>query len=144
MVRKLRRLPWAANEAYLVRCLIGAARARVSSAPLAASLGAGLAHYHPSLGVALADAVLEEVRSHQPCLQQAQGGLSGATQELAGLQRGRQAGYTTTSCWASHFAECHAWRGAAPQAHGHARNISLREVHWVDKKEVLVFLSFGA
>lgn len=61
MVRKLRRLPWAANEAYLVRCLIGAARARASAAPLAASLGAGLAHYHPSLGVALADAVLEEV-----------------------------------------------------------------------------------
>ena len=61
VVRKLRRLPWAANEAYLVRCLIGAARARASAAPLAASLGAGLAHYHPSLGVALADAVLEEV-----------------------------------------------------------------------------------
>ena len=60
MVRKLRRLPWAANEAYLVRCLIGAARARVGAAPLAASLAAGLARYHPSLGVALADAVLEE------------------------------------------------------------------------------------
>ncbi|KAK9825703.1 hypothetical protein WJX81_008105 [Elliptochloris bilobata] len=63
VVRKLRRLPWAANEAYLVRCLISVARSRVSSAPLAASLGAGLAHYHPSLGVALADAVLEEVRA---------------------------------------------------------------------------------
>ena len=48
-----------------MRCLISAARARASSAPLAASLGAGLAHYHPSLGVALADSVLEEVRHRQ-------------------------------------------------------------------------------
>lgn len=62
VVRKLRRLPWAANEAYLVRCLMGAARARVSAAPHVASLAAGLARYHPSLGVALADAVLEEAR----------------------------------------------------------------------------------
>jgi len=67
VVRKLRRLPWAASEAYLVRCLMGAARARVSAAPHVASLAAGLARYHPSLGVALADAVLEEARLLRVC-----------------------------------------------------------------------------
>ncbi|KAK9806738.1 hypothetical protein WJX72_000988 [[Myrmecia] bisecta] len=62
VMRKLRRLPWAAYEAYLVHCLLGAVKGRVSHVPLVASLAAGLSRYHPSLGIAFVDALLEEVR----------------------------------------------------------------------------------
>ncbi|BDA48017.1 Regulator of nonsense transcripts 2 [Coccomyxa sp. Obi] len=62
VLRKLRRLAWAENEAYLVRCMLAAAKARFDDLPLVASLAAGLSRYHPSLAIALPDALLEEVR----------------------------------------------------------------------------------
>ena len=60
VLRKLRRLAWAENEAYLVRCMVAAAKARFDDLPLVASLAAGLSRYHPSLAIALPDALLEE------------------------------------------------------------------------------------
>jgi regulator of nonsense transcripts 2 len=62
VLRKLRRLAWASDEAYVVRTMIAAAKGRFTDLPLVASLAAGLARYHPSLGVALPDALLEEAR----------------------------------------------------------------------------------
>ncbi|CAL8462985.1 g2519 [Coccomyxa elongata] len=62
VLRKLRRLAWAENEGYLVRCMLAAAKARFDDLPLVASLAAGLSRYHPSLAIALPDALLEEVR----------------------------------------------------------------------------------
>ncbi|KAK9907680.1 hypothetical protein WJX75_008040 [Coccomyxa subellipsoidea] len=62
VLRKLRRLAWAENEAYMVRCMLAAAKGRYDDLPLVASLAAGLSRYHPSLAVALPDALLEEVR----------------------------------------------------------------------------------
>jgi len=63
VLRKLRKLPWAANEAYLVRAMLGAMRNRAGAAPLLASLAAGLSRYHPSLGVRLVDTLLEDTRA---------------------------------------------------------------------------------
>ncbi|KAL6779603.1 UPF2 [Auxenochlorella protothecoides x Auxenochlorella symbiontica] len=61
-MNRLRRLPWAECEAYLVRTLVRAAcKGRHSALPSLASLAAGLARYHPSLGVALVDSLLEDV-----------------------------------------------------------------------------------
>ena len=65
MLRKLRKLAWAENEAYLVRVMLKAVKGRFSQVPQVASLASGLARYHPSLGVAFVDALLEEVN---PCL----------------------------------------------------------------------------
>lgn len=62
VLRKLRKLPWAENEEYLVRTMLKAVKGRFSQVPQIASLAAGLARYHPSLGVAFVDALLEEVR----------------------------------------------------------------------------------
>lgn len=42
VLRKLRKLPWADNEWYLVRALLSATRGRAGAAPLLASLAAGL------------------------------------------------------------------------------------------------------
>lgn len=62
MLKKLRRLPWAASEGYLLKTLVRAShKGRFSQIPHIASLAAGLARYHPSLGVALVDEVLEAV-----------------------------------------------------------------------------------
>ena len=61
-MKKLRRLPWAESEAFLVRRLLAAVKGRYSHASTVASLASGLSRYHPSLGIALTDAVLEEVR----------------------------------------------------------------------------------
>ena len=61
VLKKLRRLPWAASEPYLVRVLLKASKGRFSHIPLVASLAANLNRYHPSLGVAVVDALLEEV-----------------------------------------------------------------------------------
>ena len=64
VLKKLRRLPWAAHERYLVRTLVRAShKGRFSQIPAIASLAAGLARYHPSLGVALVDEVLEAVQA---------------------------------------------------------------------------------
>lgn len=63
ILRKLRKLSWAENERYLVRTLLKAVKGRFSQVPQVASLAAGLARYHPSLGVAFVDALLEEVRA---------------------------------------------------------------------------------
>lgn len=62
VLKKLRRLPWAASEPYLLKTLVRASyKGRFSQIPHIASLAAGLARYHPSLGVALVDEVLESV-----------------------------------------------------------------------------------
>ena len=63
VLRKLRRLAWATEEGYVVRTMIAAAKGRFTDLPLVASLAAGLARYHPSLGIALPDALLEEARA---------------------------------------------------------------------------------
>lgn len=65
-LRRLRRLPWAAHEPVLVRVLLASAKGRFTDLPLVASLAAGLSRYHPSLGIALPDALLEEVCT--PCM----------------------------------------------------------------------------
>ncbi len=61
VLRKLRKLSCAENEAYLVRVLLKAVKGRFSQVPQVASLASGLSRYHPSLGVAFVDALLEEV-----------------------------------------------------------------------------------
>lgn len=61
VLRKLRKLSWAENEAYLVRVLLKAVKGRFSQVPQVASLASGLSRYHPSMGVAFVDALLEEV-----------------------------------------------------------------------------------
>ena len=62
VMKKLRRLPWAESEPYLLKTLLRAShKGRFSQIPHIASLAAGLARYHPSLGVGLMDDVLEEV-----------------------------------------------------------------------------------
>ena len=62
MLRKLRRLPWAEYEPYLVHTMLRATKGRYDDLPYVAALCGGLSQYHPSLGVALADALLEEVK----------------------------------------------------------------------------------
>ena len=61
MLRKLRRLPWREHEPYLVRTMLRATKGRYDDLPAVAALAGGLSQYHSSLGVALADALLEEV-----------------------------------------------------------------------------------
>jgi regulator of nonsense transcripts 2 len=64
VVKRLRRLDWSdpGEGAYVAATLLRAARkGRHSQLPLLASLAAGLSRYHPALGVALVDAVVEEV-----------------------------------------------------------------------------------
>ena len=74
VLRKLRKLAWAENEAYLVRVMLKAVKGRFSQVPQVASLASGLSRYHPSLGVAFVDALLEEVSRfvsfHCQCQQQ--------------------------------------------------------------------------
>lgn len=64
VLRKLRKLAWAENEAYLVRVMLNAVKGRFSQVPQVASLASGLARYHPSLGVAFVDGLLEEVSNY--------------------------------------------------------------------------------
>ena len=61
IARTVRRFPWKENEDYLVRCLLSGVKGRFSRIPLLASLAASLSKYHPTLAVALADDLLEEV-----------------------------------------------------------------------------------
>ncbi|PSC71053.1 regulator of nonsense transcripts UPF2 [Micractinium conductrix] len=64
VLKKLRRLPWAAHERYLVKTLLRAShKGRFSQIPHLASLASGLARYHPSFGIALVDEVLEAVEA---------------------------------------------------------------------------------
>jgi regulator of nonsense transcripts 2 len=64
VLKKLRRLPWARFERYLVKTLVRAThKGRFSQIPHIASLAAGLSRYHPSLGVGLVDEVLEAVEA---------------------------------------------------------------------------------
>ncbi|EFN54863.1 hypothetical protein CHLNCDRAFT_134932 [Chlorella variabilis] len=64
VMKKLRRLPWAQYEGYLLKTLLRAShKGRFSQIPHIASLAAGLSRYHPSLGVALVDEVLEAVEA---------------------------------------------------------------------------------
>jgi regulator of nonsense transcripts 2 len=61
-LRRLRKLDFAADGGWLLRAILRTARkGRAAQLPLLASLAAGLARYQPALGVALVDAVLEEV-----------------------------------------------------------------------------------
>ena len=62
VLRKLRRLPWTEYEPYLVHTMLGATKGRYDDLAYVAALCGGLSQYHPSLRVALADALLEEVR----------------------------------------------------------------------------------
>ncbi|KAF8071278.1 UPF2 [Scenedesmus sp. PABB004] len=62
VLKKLLKLPWAEAEPYLLKCLLKVSRLRVSHIGLVASLAGGLAQYHDSLGVALVDLALEDVR----------------------------------------------------------------------------------
>ena len=63
VLKKLRRLPGGPGmEAALVRCLLRSVKGRFAHAALAASITAGLARYRPSLGIALVDALLEDIR----------------------------------------------------------------------------------
>ena len=66
VTRKLRRFSWPEHEHYMVRCLLSAVKGRFSQIPMVASLAASLSKYHPTLGVALADALLEEVPCSRP------------------------------------------------------------------------------
>ena len=50
----------------MVRCLLSAVKGRFSQIPMVASLAASLSKYHPTLGVALADSLLEEVPCPHP------------------------------------------------------------------------------
>ena len=61
VLRKLRRLPWGEYEPYVVRTMLRATKGRYDDLPYVAALCGGLSQYRPSLGVALADALLEEV-----------------------------------------------------------------------------------
>jgi regulator of nonsense transcripts 2 len=61
VLRKLRRLSWKEHEPYLVHTMLGATKGRYDDLPYVAALCGGLSQYHPSLGVALADALLEQV-----------------------------------------------------------------------------------
>ena len=62
MLKKLRRLPWAEHEPYLLATLLRAThKGRFSQIPHIASLAAGLSRYHPTLGVQLVDDVLDGV-----------------------------------------------------------------------------------
>jgi regulator of nonsense transcripts 2 len=64
VLKKLRRLPWADHERYIIKTLLRAShKGRFSQIPHLASLAAGLARYHPTLGVALVDEVLEAVEA---------------------------------------------------------------------------------
>ena len=60
-MRKLRRFPWAEHEGYLVRCLLRTVKGSYAHISTTASVTAALSRYHPSLGVLLADCLLEEV-----------------------------------------------------------------------------------
>ncbi|KAG2482394.1 hypothetical protein HYH03_018672 [Edaphochlamys debaryana] len=62
VLRKLLKLPWREYEQYVVKCLLKVVRGRFSNIPLVSCLAAGLAQYHDSVGVALVDCVLEEIR----------------------------------------------------------------------------------
>lgn len=68
VLRRLRRLPWAQHEGVVVRAMLASAKGRFTDLPLVASLAAGLSRYHPSLGIALPDALLEEVGVRAGCL----------------------------------------------------------------------------
>lgn len=62
VLKKLRRFKWSEDGDYIMRTILRAARKGRHSqlAPLA-SITAGLAKFHPSLGVAVVDSVLEEI-----------------------------------------------------------------------------------
>ena len=66
VLRKLRKLAWTENEPYLVRVFLKAVKGRFSQVPQIASLASGRSRYHPSLGVAFVDALLEEVSHNNP------------------------------------------------------------------------------
>ena len=62
VVRQMRKLPWAENERYVVKCLLKVYRGRFSHIPLVAELLAALGKVRDTLVVKTVDAVLEDVR----------------------------------------------------------------------------------
>jgi hypothetical protein len=65
VLRKLRKLPWADNEWYLVRALLSATRGRAGAAPLLASLAAGLSRCEPCVSRLAGDLQADSSRCQQ-------------------------------------------------------------------------------
>ncbi|CAI6011271.1 unnamed protein product [Closterium sp. NIES-65] len=62
VLRQLRKLPWGECEGYVVRCLVKAHRARFNQIHLLASLVAALSRFRESVGVAVVDQLMEDIR----------------------------------------------------------------------------------
>ncbi|CAI5470093.1 unnamed protein product [Closterium sp. Yama58-4] len=62
VLRQLRKLPWSECEGYVVRCLVKAHRARFNQIHLLASLVAALSRFRESVGVAVVDQLMEDIR----------------------------------------------------------------------------------
>eukprot|EP01116_Phalansterium_solitarium_P000218 TRINITY_DN10128_c0_g1_i1.p1 TRINITY_DN10128_c0_g1~~TRINITY_DN10128_c0_g1_i1.p1 ORF type:complete len:1390 (-),score=694.08 TRINITY_DN10128_c0_g1_i1:248-4417(-) len=63
VLKQLRKLPWAKQEAFLFKTLFKVHKGKYSNIQLIASLVAGLSSYHDVLALRYVDAVLEQVRS---------------------------------------------------------------------------------
>ena len=61
VARKVRKFPWEAHEALLVRCLLKALKGHYAQTAVIATCAASLARYHPSLSIHLTDVLLERV-----------------------------------------------------------------------------------
>ena len=61
VARKVRKYPWEAHEALLVRCLLKALKGHYAQTAVLATCAASLARYHPSLSIHLTDVLLELV-----------------------------------------------------------------------------------
>ena len=57
----MRKFPWEAHEALLVRCLLKALKGHYAQTAVIATCTASLARYHPSLSIHLTDVLLERV-----------------------------------------------------------------------------------
>ena len=57
----MRKFPWEAHEALLVRCLLKALKGHYAQTAVIATCAASLARYHPSLSIHLTDVLLERV-----------------------------------------------------------------------------------
>lgn len=62
VLKKLRRLPWNENEAFLTHCLLKANIKLYSQVPVIAALCRGLSSYHDSLAIRVVDSVFEEIQ----------------------------------------------------------------------------------
>ena len=62
VLKQLRKLPWAENERYVIKCLLKVYRGRFSHIPLDASVVATLSKSRETLASRVIDAVLEDIR----------------------------------------------------------------------------------